>query len=194
VTAEKRKHFLTRKTHQKEVEMKKELLQRKSSTPVPYTFNTTPNVRGRRVSVPIKLEVIWETLSSASCSRLQESPRSTDELKLPDITSSQSGMNFQNLGHMNLDAFGNTVLTGRKLSLPDDFSMKTNPTLTSQRQNAFHKDCTYNYLEREKKAHQERCEALRQFITNAEVNFDSNKEKAIILCNWMSSQAVLYGS
>ena len=174
--------------------MKKELLQRKSSAPDPYTFITTPNLRRRRVSVPMKLEVIWETLPSASCSRLQESPQSTDELQLPDITTSQSGMNLQNLGHVNLDAFGNTVLIGRKLSLPGDFSMKTSPTLTSQRQNTFHKDCTYNYLVRKKKAHQERCEALRQFITNAEVNFDSNKEKAIILCNWMSSQTVLYGS
>ena len=183
---------------QEEEKMNKTILQRSSSTPVPNTFiaRRRTNLHRRQDSVPIKFEVTWETLSNASCSRQQGSPRITNELKLPEITTAQHGMNCQDLGHVNLDVFGKTILTGRKLSLLDNFSMKTNLTQTSQRQDALQEECSYNHFQRElvkKETCKDRCEALRQFITNAEANFDSNKAKAAILCNWLSSQSILYG-
>ena len=136
--------------------MNQKLLQQRSLTPVRSTFITRPSLRRRCVSVPMKLEVTWKTLSNASCSCQQGSPGSTKELKLPEVTTSQKGTNSQGPGHMNLDAFGTTKLTGRKLSHPDNLYIKRKPTVTPKKQKAVHEDYN-NHLQSE--CVQERSEA-----------------------------------
>ena len=175
---------------------------RRSSTPVPSTFITRPTPLQRRLSFQERSEVAWETLSSVSYrNRQQELVKSTDKsnlsnrsiplaemVKLPQINCPQK-QNCQGLGHKKLDAFGKMKLTGRRPSLPDNFCF-TKPNLTSQRQRII-ADEEPSSLSRQflwSTNRQAQSNALQEFITNANAHYDSNKEKAMILCNWMSSQ------
>ena len=175
---------------------------RRSSTPVPSTFITRPTPLQRRLSFQERSEVAWETLSSVSYrNRQQELAKSTDKsnlsnssipraemVKLPQINCPQK-QNCQDLGHKKLDAFGKMKLTGRRPSLPDNFCF-TKPNLTSQRQRII-ADEEPSSLSRQflwSTNRQAQSNALQEFITNANAHYDSNKEKAMILCNWMSSQ------
>ena len=175
---------------------------RRSSTPVPSTFITRPTPLQRRLSFKERSEVAWETLSSVSYrNRQQELAKSTDKsnlsnssipraemVKLPQINCPQK-QNCQDLGHKKLDAFGKMKLTGRRPSLPDNFCF-TKPNLTSQRQRII-ADEEPSSLSRQflwSTNRQAQSNALQEFITNANAHYDSNKEKAMILCNWMSSQ------
>ena len=185
------------KPKEKEIRQK-----RRSSTPVPSTFITRPTPLQRRLSFQERSEVAWETLSSVSYrNRQQELVKSTDKsnlsnssipraemVKLPQINCPQK-QNCQDLGHKKLDAFGKMKLTGRRPSLPDNFCF-TKPNLTSQRQRII-ADEEPSSLSRQflwSTNRQAQSNALQEFITNANAHYDSNKEKAMILCNWMSSQ------
>lgn len=174
-----------------ELEMSKKLLNRRSSTPVPTAFAKRPSLE-RRLTAPGRLEITWETLSNEPRTQNQESPKINKELKLPEIAISQNGINCESSGHSKLDPLGKTKLTDvRKLSLPDNVYLTAKQNLTSQRQNNVQGE--WYSLQRQtvwNKACREHCKALRQFITNAEATFDSSKEKAMILSNWMSSQAL----
>ena len=188
----------------KEKEIRQKLLQRRSSTPVPSTFITRPTPLQRQLSLQERSEVAWETLSSVSYrNRQQELVKSTDKsnlsnrsiplaemVKLPQINCPQK-QNCQGLGHKKLDAFGKMKLTGRRPSLPDNFCF-TKPNLTSQRQRIVADEepssLPRQFLRSTDRQAQSPANALQEFITNANAHYDSDKEKAMILCNWISSQ------
>jgi len=186
----------------REKETHRKPLQRKSSTPLPSSCMTRPSLP-RRLSFPERSEATWATLPTISYSLQQEFHSGADDTKSSISSTPQYGMmklprmdgreeqNCQDLGHKKLVAFSKTKpQIGRRPSLPDSLWFTTKPNLTSQGQCiSADEECTS--LPRQflwSTDRQVQSKALQQFLQKADATFDSNKEKAKILCNWMSSQ------
>ena len=171
---------------------RKRLLVRRTSTPAPSVYTRRPSLERRRITAPAKLEVTWEPVLTSPCSSNQGiikgnrelSSRGTsmsqNEIKLPPL---KNGMKQSLLnGQGDLKAIGKTRFT-RRLSLAETASVTTNPFTSYQRR--FSSPCQISW----KRDHQdEQTNAMEQFIRNAETNFDHNKEKAICVFNWLSTQ------
>ena len=85
-----------------------------------------------------------------------------------------------------------TVERFQRSSYRNDFCSGKNPFVTSQRHcNMVSKETSLSRQFLCGSDHRGHSEALRQFLTNAEQTFDSSKEKAMIIYNWMSTQTLL---
>ena len=184
--------------------MNKKLLHRRVSTPKPIVsdFLDKPTKVQRRNTLPSRLELIPESIQQQEFVRCKNeknlrpntaSPNET--IKLPWIDMNREEIKRYHLGSNRLDALctatGN-VERFQRLSHRDDFSSLITPCVTSQRHcNMVSKDTSLPRQFLCGSDHQGRSKALRHFIKNAEQTFDSNKEKAVILYNWMNSQTLL---
>ena len=171
---------------------RKRLLVRRASTPAPNVYMRRPSLERKRITAPAKLEVTWEPVLTSPCSSnqgiikgnrelsSQGTSMSQNEIKLPPL---KNGMKQSLLnGQGDLNAIGKTRFT-RRLSLAETTSVTTNPFTSYQRR--FSSPCQISW----KRDHQdEQTNAMEQFIRNAETNFDHNKEKAICVFNWLSTQ------
>ena len=188
----------------KRTEMNKKLLHRRVSTPKPIVsdFLDKPTKVQRRNTLPSRLELIPESIQQQEFVRCKNeknlrpntaSPNET--IKLPWIDMNREEIKRYHLGSNRLDALctakGN-VERFQRLSHRDDFSSLITPCVTSQRHcNMVSKDTSLPRQFLCGSDHQGHSKALRHFIKDAEQTFDSNKEKAVILYNWMNSQTLL---
>ena len=184
--------------------MNKKLLHRRVSTPKPIVsdFLDKPTKVQRRNTLPSRLELIPESIQQQKFVRCRNeknlrpntaSPNET--IKLPWIDMNREEIKCYHLGSNKLDALCTTkenVERFQRLSYCDDFCSGKNPCVTSQRHcNMVSKETSLPRQFLCGSDHQGHSKALRHFIKNAEQTFDSNKEKAMILYNWMSSQTLL---
>jgi len=186
----------------REKETHRKPLQRRSSTPLLSSCMTRPSLP-RRLSFPERSEATWATLPTVSYTRGQEFHSGADDTKSSTSSTPHNGMvklpridgreeqNCQDLGPKKLVVCSRTKPhIGRRPSLPDNLWFTTKPNLTSQGQCiSADEECTS--LSRQflwSTNRQVQSKSLQQFLTEADANFDSNKEKVKILCNWMSSQ------
>ena len=172
---------------------RKRLLVRRASTPAPSVNTRRPSLERRRITAPAKLEVTWEpVLTSPSSSNQgiikgnrelssQGTSMSQNEIKLPPL---KNGMKQSLLnGQGDLTAIGKSRFT-RRLSLAETTTSVTTIPFTNY-QRRFSSPCQISW----KRDHQdEQTNAMEHFIRNAETNFDHNKEKAICVFNWLSTQ------
>ena len=176
---------------------RKRLLVRRASTPAPCVYTRRPSLERRRITAPAKLEVTWEPVLTSTCSSnqgimkgnrelsSQSTSMSQNEIKLPPLKDvmKQSLLN----GQGDLTAIGKTRFT-RRLSLAEPTSVTTNPFMSYQRR--FSSPCQISW-KRDHHDQDEQTNAMEHFIRDAETNFDHNKEKAICVFNWLSTQKSL---
>ena len=184
--------------------MNKKLLHRRASTPktIVSDFLDKPTKVRRRNTLPSRLELIPESIQQQEfviCKNkknLRPNTASPNEtIKLPWIDTNREDIKCYHLGSSKLDAScteNGTVERFQRSSYRDDFCSGKNPCVTSQRHcNMVSKETSLPRQFLCGSDHRGHSEALRQFLTNAEQTFDSNKEKAMILYNWMSAQTLL---
>ena len=184
--------------------MNKKLLHRRVSTPKPIVsdFLDKPTKVQRRNTLPSRLELIPESIQQQEFVRCKNeknlrpntaSPNET--IKLPWIDVNREEIKCYHVGSNKLDALctaKGTIERFQRLSYRDDLCSGKKPRVTSQRHcNMVSKETSLPRQFLCGSDHQGHSEALRQFLKNAEQTFDSNKEKAMILYNWMSSQTLL---
>ena len=185
--------------------MNKKLLHRRVSTPKPIVsdFLDKPTKVQRRNTLPSRLELIPEIIKQQEFVRCKNeknlrpntaSPNET--IKLPWIDMNREEIKCYHLESNKLDALctaKGTVERFQRLSHRDDFSSRITPCVTSRRHcNMVSKDTSLpRQFLCDSDHHQGHSKALRHFIKNADETFDSNKEKTMILYNWMSSQTLL---
>ena len=178
---------------------RKRLLVRRASTPAPRVYTRRPSLERRRITAPAKLEVAWEPVLTSTCSSnqgmikgnrelsSQGTSMSQNELKLPPLKDGlkQSLLN----GQRDLQAaFDTTRLTNRH-SRAENTSATTNPFKTYQRRFSSPGQLCWNRDYQDGQAN-----ALEHFIRTEETNFDHEKEKAICVFNWLSTQNSLMKS
>ena len=78
-----------------------------------------------------------------------------------------------------------TKLTERTVNLPENRRMTAKLHSTYQRRNSTPSQFVWRNDRTE-----EQSEALREFVKNAEDNFDSTKEKAVVILNWLLTQSL----
>ena len=177
---------------------RKRLWVRRASTPAPSVYTRRPSLERRRITAPAKLEVTWEPVLTSPCGSnqgmvkgnrelsLQGTSMSQNELKLPPLKDGlkQSLLN----GQRDLAAIDKTRPTNRH-SRAENTSVTTNPFKTNQRRFSSPGQLCWN------RDHQDgQANALEHFIRNEETNFDHEKEKAICVFNWLSTQNSLMKS
>ena len=176
----------------------KRLLVRRASTPAPRVYTRRLSLERRRITAPAKLEVTWEPVLTSPCGSNQGMVKGNRELSLQGTSMSQTELKLPPLkdglkqsllsGQRDLAAFDKTRLTNR-LGLAENTSVTTNPFKTYQRRFSSPGQLCWN------RDHQDgQVNALEHFIRNEETNFDHEKEKAICVFNWLSTQNSLMKS
>ena len=176
----------------------KRLLVRRASTPAPRVYTRRPSLERRRITAPAKLEVTWEPVLTSPYSSDQGMIKGNRELSSQDTNTSQNEIKLPPLkdglkqsllsGQRDLAAIDKTRLTNRH-SRAENTSVTTNPFKTNQRRFSSPGQLCWN------RDHQGgQANALEHFIRNEETNFDHEKEKAICVFNWLSTQNSLMKS
>lgn len=108
---------------------------------------------------------------------------SNNEIKLPCI---EGGMkrNVQE-GKRKMDKYSEAKLTKRTVNLPENRRLTAKLHSTYRRRNSAPSQFVWRNDRPE-----EQSKALREFVKNAEENFDSTKEKAVVIFNWLSTQSL----
>lgn len=172
--------------------MDRKLLHRRSSMPH-NCLTRRPNMK-RNTTVPTSLETT-ETLFGISRNHNREFDNCACEPILQEITTSLQGMvtiarrddettrNCAKNEHLKLpDLTDPTKLICRRESLPNNFGLSRKLPMNSKSQCEAYRECTAITRCKTKS------KALQHFLENAEENYDSHKEKAILLHNWMLRQ------
>ena len=171
---------------------RKRLLVRRASTPAPSVYTRRPSLEPRRITSPAKLEARWQPVLTSPCSSHQGIIKGNRELRSQGTNMSQNEIKLSPLkdglkqsllnGHRDLTATDPTRFTGR-FSLAETTSVTTTPFTSYQRR--FSSPCQLSW----KGDHQdEQTNVMEHFIRDAETTFDHNKEKAICVFNWLSTQ------
>ena len=173
---------------------RKRLLVRRASTPAPSVYTRRPSLERRQITAPAKLEVTWEPVLTSPYSGNQGIIRGNRELSSQGTSMSQNEIKLPPLkdglkqsllsGQRDLAATGETRFT-RRLSLAEPTSVTTNPFMSYQRR--FSSPCQISW-KGDHHDQDEHTNAMEHFIRNAETNFDHNKEKAICVFTWLSTQ------
>ena len=175
--------------------MEKKRLVRRASAPV---VGPRPRRRSLQPSLfpgPAELKVAWESLPILPSNCSQEFSRcaseftshrsnsSNNDIKLPCI----EGRIKRNVeeGERKINTSSKTKLTERTVNLPENRRLTAKLHSTFQRRNS----TTSQFVWRSDRP-EEQSKALREFIKNAEDNFDSTKEKAVVILNWLSTQSL----
>ena len=175
--------------------MEKERLVRRASAPVVGARPRRPSLQPSLFPGPAELKVAWESLPvlpsncSQECSRCaseftsHRSNSSNNEIKLPCI----DGRIKRNVeeGERKMNTSSETKLTERTVNLPENRRLTAKLHNTYQRRNSTPSQFVWRNDRPE-----EQSKALREFIKNAEDNFDSTKEKAVVILNWLSTQTL----
>ena len=82
-----------------------------------------------------------------------------------------------------------TKLTERTVNLPENRRLTAKLHSTYQRRNSTPSQFSCQFVWRNDRT-EEQSKALREFIKNAEDNFDNTKEKAVVILNWLSTQSL----
>ena len=147
---------------------------------------------------PAELKVAWESLLilRSSCSqefsrcaseftshRSNSSNNSNNNIKLPCI----EGRIKRNVeeGERKMNTCSETKLTERTVNLPENRGLTAKLHSTYQWRNSTPSQFVWRNDRTE-----EHSKALREFIKNAEDNFDNTKEKAVAILNWLSTQSL----
>ena len=175
--------------------MEKKRLVRRASAPVVGPRPRRPSFQPSLFSAPAKLKVAWESLPILPSNYSQEFPgcasefkshrsnSSNNEIKLPCI---EGGMkrNVQE-GERKMDKYSEAQLTKRTVNLPENRRMTAKLHSTYRRRNS----APFQFVWRNDRP-EEQSKALREFVKNAEDDFDSTKEKAVVIFNWLSTQSL----
>ena len=170
--------------------MEKKRLVRRASAPV---VGPRPSLQPSLFPGPAELKVAWESLPilPSNCSQefsrcaseftSHRSSSSNNDIKLPCI----EGRIKRNVeeGERKINTSSKTKLTEGTVNLPENRRLTAKLLSTFQRRNS----TTSQFVWRNDRP-EEQSKALREFIKNAEDNFDSTKEKAVVILNWLSTQ------
>lgn len=175
--------------------MEKKRLVRRASAPVVGARPRRPSLQPSLFPGPAELKVAWESLPILTSNCSQEFSRcaseftshrsnsSNNDIKLPciegrikrDVEEAERKMNTSS----------KTKLTERTVNLPENRRLTAKLHSTYQRRNSTPSQSVWRNQRLE-----EQSKALGQFIKNAEDNFDSTKEKAVVILNWLSTQSL----
>ena len=170
--------------------MEKKRLVRRASAPV---VGPRPSLQPCLFPGPAELKVAWESLPilPSNCSQefsrcaseftSHRSSSSNNDIKLPCIEG-RIKRNVQE-GERKINTSSKTKLTEGTVNLPENRRLTAKLLSTFQRRNS----TTSQFVWRNDRP-EEQSKALREFIKNAEDNFDSTKEKAVVILNWLSTQ------
>ena len=175
--------------------MEKKRLVRRASAPVVGHRPRRPSLQPSLFPGPAELKVAWESLPILPSNCSQEFSRcaseftshrsnsSNNDIKLPCI----EGRIKRNVeeGERKINTSSKTKLTERTVNLPENRRLTAKLHSTFQRRNS----TTSQFVWRSDRP-EEQSKALREFIKNAEDNFDSTKEKAVVILNWLSTQSL----
>ena len=170
--------------------MEKKRLVRRASAPVVGPRPRRPSLQPSLFPGPAELKVAWESLPilPSNCSQefsrcASASSSSNNDIKLPCI----EGRIKRNVeeGERKINTSSKTKLTERTVNLPENRRLTAKLHSTFQRRNS----TTSQFVWRNDRP-EEQSKALREFIKNAEDNFDSTKEKAVVILNWLSTQSL----
>ena len=175
--------------------MEKKRLVRRASAPVVGPRPRRPSLQPSLFPGPAELKVACESLPILPSSCSQEVSRcaseftshrsnsSNNDIKLP----CREGRVKRNVeeGERKMNTSSKTKLTERTVNLPENRRLTAKLHSTFQRRNS----TTSQFVWRNDRP-EEQSKALREFIKNAEDNFDSTKEKAVVILNWLSTQSL----
>ena len=175
--------------------MEKRRLVRRASAPVVGARPRRPSLQPSLFPGPAELKVAWESLPILPSNCSQEFSRraseftshrsnsSNNDIKLPCI----EGRIKRNVeeGERKMNTSSLTKLTERTVNLPENRRLTAKLHSTYQRRNSTPSQFVWRNDRTE-----EQSKALREFIKNAEDNFDSTKEKAVVILNWLSTQSL----
>ena len=175
--------------------MEKKRLVRRASAPVVGPRSRRPSLQPSLFPGPAELKVAWESLPILPSSCSQEFSRcaseftshrsnsSNNDIKLP----CREGRVKRNVeeGERKMNTSSKTKLTERTVNLPENRRMTAKLHSTYQRRNSTPSQFVWRNDRTE-----EQSEALREFVKNAEDNFDSTKEKAVVILNWLLTQSL----
>ena len=175
--------------------MEKKRLVRRASAPVVGPRSKRPSLQPSLFRGPAELKVAWESLPILPSNCSQEFSRcaseftshrsnsSNNDIKLPCI----EGRIKRNVeeGERKMNTSSKTKLTERTVNLPENRRLTAKFQTTYQRRNSTPSQFVWRNDRPE-----EQSKALREFIKNAEDNFDSTKEKAVVILNWLSTQSL----
>ena len=175
--------------------MEKKRLVRRASAPVVGTRPRRPSLQPSLFPGPAELKVAWESLPILTCNCSQEFSRcaseftshrsnsSNNDIKLPCIER-RIKRNVEE-GERKMNTSSKTKLTEQTVNLPENRRLTAKLHSTYQRRNSTPSQFVWRNDRPE-----EQSKALREFIKNAEDNFDSTKEKAVVILNWLSTQSL----
>lgn len=175
--------------------MEKKRLVRRASAPVVGARPRRPSLQPSLFPGPAELKVAWEFLPILPSNCSQEFSRcaseftshrsnsSNNEIKLPCIEA-RLKRNVEE-GERKMNTSSKTKLTERTVNLPANRRLTAKLQSTYQRRNSTPSQFVWRNDRTE-----EQSKALREFIKNAEDNFDSTKEKAVVILNWLSTQSL----
>ena len=175
--------------------MEKKRLVRRTSAPVVGPRPRRPSLQPSLFPGPAELKVAWESLPILPSNCSQEFSRcaseftshrsnsSNNDIKLPCI----EGRIKRNVeeGERKINTSSKTKLTERTVNLPENRRMTAKLHSTYQRRISTPSQFVWRNDRTE-----EQSEALREFVKNAEDNFDSTKEKAVVILNWLLTQSL----
>ena len=175
--------------------MEKKRLVRRTSAPVVGPRPRRPSLQPSLFPGPAELKVAWESLPILPSSCSQEFSRcaseftshrsnsSNNDIKLP----CREGRVKRNVeeGERKMNTSSKTKLTERTVNLPENRRLTAKLHSTYIRRNSTTSQFVWRNDRPEKQS-----KALREFIKNAEDNFDSTKEKAVVILNWLLTQSL----
>ena len=175
--------------------MEKKRLVRRASAPVVGARPRRPSLQPSLFPGPAELKVAWESLPILTSNCSQEFSRCASEFTSHRSNSSNNDIKLPCIegrikrdveeGERKMNTSSKTKLTERTVNLPENRRLTAKLHSTYQRRNSTPSQFVWRNQRLE-----EQSKALRQFIKNAEDNFDSTKEKAVVILNWLSTQSL----
>ena len=175
--------------------MEKKRLVRRASAPVVGPRPRRPSLQPSLFPGPAQLKVAWESLPILPSNCSQEFSRCASEFTSHRSNSSNNDIKLPCIegrikrdveeGERKMNTSSKTKLTERTVNLPENRCLTAKLHSTYQRPNSTPSQFVWRNQRLE-----EQSKALRQFIKNAEDNFDSTKEKAVVILNWLSTQSL----
>ena len=162
--------------------MEKKRLVWRASAPVVGPRPRRQSLQPNLFPGPAELKVAWESLPILRSSCSQEFSRCASE-----FTSHRSNSAKRNVeeGERKMNTCSETKLTERTVNLPENRGLTAKLHSTYQWRNS-----TPSQFGWRNDRTEEPSKALREFIKNAEDNFDNTKEKAVAILNWLSRQSL----